>query len=290
MTEMLKAFANADCEIGNPDQRPQYFRKLDFKPRAGRLDLIARPDGYAGQLVHQGNLSVIIATTVPPRTFGVPVHRHHVDQIFLCLEGEVTIGVEGVDYSVKAGGLIVVPKGTPHTSRNAGDAPTLYIEVLTPAPIFFSGLLVKEGADVQRDPNRKVLIVHPEELKEMVPDDASTGPSLLVQRLISPDTGCDDAMIYHAKSVRKNDGPQLHTHRFDQFFYVAEGELTVRILFEKYRVPKGTLVVIPAGTPHTQLNESDLPERHFSILTPPFRRGEETPDQLLSVEKLEPSR
>lgn len=281
----MKAFENADCSVGDPDTRPQYFRRLDFKPRAGRLDLIARPDGYAGQLVHQGNLSVVIATTVPPKTFGVPVHRHHVDQIFLCLEGEVTLGVEGVDYSVKAGGLIVVPKGTPHTSRNAGDTQTLYLEVLTPAPIFFSGLLVKEGSDVERDPDRPMLVVRPQELREMLPDDAASGPSLLVQKLISPDTGCKDAIINHVRSEGRTGGPDLHVHTFDQFFYVAEGELTVRILFEKYRVPKGTLVVIPAGTPHTQFNESAAAVRYFSILTPPFRGGEK-PEQALAIATL----
>jgi mannose-6-phosphate isomerase-like protein (cupin superfamily) len=281
----LKSFDNADCIIGDPETRPQNFRKIDFKPRAGRLDLIARPDGYCGQLVHQGNLSVVIASTVPPRTFGVPVHRHHVDQIFLSLEGEVTIGVEGVDHTVAAGGLIVVPKGTPHTSRNAGDVQTLYLEVLTPAPIFFSGLLVKEGSDVERDPNRPVIVVRPQDLKEMMPDDVAAGESLLGQRLISPQTGCKDAIINHVRSTGRTNGPDLHAHTFDQFFYVAEGELTVRILFEKYRVPKGTLVVIPAGTPHTQFNESDTPTRYFSILTPPFRQGE-TPAQTLAVGKL----
>jgi quercetin dioxygenase-like cupin family protein len=282
---------NSDAELGDPNSQPQHFRKVDFTPRPGRLDLYTRQDGYVGQCMHQGNQSVIIATYIPPKTPGIATHTHPVDQIFLCVEGQITLGVKGTDHTAMAGGLVVIPKGTPHATRNDGDTPTFYLEILAPAPTYFSGLVHEEGISVDRNPTSKVFVVHPQELKEVEMDYATSEPQMLWQHLVSPQMGYQEALIYHAKNPGRNDGQELHFHRFDRFFYVAEGELTVRILFEKYRVPKGTLVVLPGGTPHTQFNERDVPERHFAILTPPFKQGagEEPPNMWLTVNKLERS-
>ena len=79
------------------------FRKDDFGPRVRQLDHILCADGYSGQLPHQGNQSAIVAKHIPPRRFGVALHRHDVDQVLPCIEGQATVGVGGVDYRVNAG-------------------------------------------------------------------------------------------------------------------------------------------------------------------------------------------
>ena len=47
-------------------------------------------------------------------------------------------------------------------------------------------------------------------------------------------------------------GPPLHTHEFDQFYFVIEGALEVQIGLDMQVVGPNTLVVLPAGVPHKQ--------------------------------------
>ena len=61
----------------------------------------------------------------------------------------------------------------------------------------------------------------------------------------------------------------MHTHEFDQFYFVIEGALEVQIGLGKQVVGPNTLVVLPAGVPHKQRNASKTDiERHFTILVP----------------------
>jgi mannose-6-phosphate isomerase-like protein (cupin superfamily) len=65
------------------------------------------------------------------------------------------------------------------------------------------------------------------------------------------------------------EGPPLHTHEFDQFYFVIEGALEVQIGLETHTVGLNNLVVLPAGVPHKQRNASDSDvERHLTILAP----------------------
>ena len=61
----------------------------------------------------------------------------------------------------------------------------------------------------------------------------------------------------------------MHTHEFDQFYFVIEGALEVQIGLDMQVVGPNTLVVLPAGVPHKQRNASETDiERHFTILVP----------------------
>ena len=49
----------------------------------------------------------------------------------------------------------------------------------------------------------------------------------------------------------------MHTHPFEQLYYVLEGTLSFEVGGRKFEASAGQLVVIPAGVPHENTNTSD---------------------------------
>jgi mannose-6-phosphate isomerase-like protein (cupin superfamily) len=63
-------------------------------------------------------------------------------------------------------------------------------------------------------------------------------------------------------------GPYLHTHDFDEAFYVLEGELTFQVEDELLTAGPGELAFAPRGVPHTLANRSGAPARYVLVCTP----------------------
>jgi quercetin dioxygenase-like cupin family protein len=63
-------------------------------------------------------------------------------------------------------------------------------------------------------------------------------------------------------------GPFLHTHDFDETFYVLEGELTFQLEEELITAGRGEVAFAPRGVPHTIANLSGAPARYLIICTP----------------------
>jgi mannose-6-phosphate isomerase-like protein (cupin superfamily) len=63
-------------------------------------------------------------------------------------------------------------------------------------------------------------------------------------------------------------GPPLHTHDFDEAFYVLEGELTFQVEDELVTKGPGELAFAPRNVPHTYANLSGAPARFLLVCTP----------------------
>ena len=63
-------------------------------------------------------------------------------------------------------------------------------------------------------------------------------------------------------------GPPLHTHDFDEAFYLLEGELTFQVGDELVEVRAGEVAFAPRGVPHTFANRSGRPARFVLVCTP----------------------
>jgi mannose-6-phosphate isomerase-like protein (cupin superfamily) len=55
--------------------------------------------------------------------FGLPLHRHPVEEVFLLVRGEATFTVGASRVEAGAGDIVVVPAGVPHRFVNSGEAP-----------------------------------------------------------------------------------------------------------------------------------------------------------------------
>ena len=62
--------------------------------------------------------------------------------------------------------------------------------------------------------------------------------------------------------------PPLHSHDFDESFYVLEGELTFQLGEEIVTRRAGELAFAPRGVPHTYANLSGAPVRALLVITP----------------------
>ena len=63
-------------------------------------------------------------------------------------------------------------------------------------------------------------------------------------------------------------GPPLHTHDFDEAFYVLDGELTFQVGDELSTAGPGQLAFALRGVPHTLANRGDRPARFLIVCTP----------------------
>ncbi len=63
-------------------------------------------------------------------------------------------------------------------------------------------------------------------------------------------------------------GPRLHSHDFDEAFYVLDGELIFQLQNRKGTAKAGELVFVHRGLPHTVANPGEAPARYLLVMTP----------------------
>jgi mannose-6-phosphate isomerase-like protein (cupin superfamily) len=101
-----------------------------------------------GERVAMGPASVVIKATgeetagtfylgeaeIPPGFPGPPPHVHDkLHDMFLVIEGTLTMRLGEEDQEVEAGTFVCVPPGVVHTFSNPGDAPVRFLNFNTPA-------------------------------------------------------------------------------------------------------------------------------------------------------------
>jgi quercetin dioxygenase-like cupin family protein len=63
-------------------------------------------------------------------------------------------------------------------------------------------------------------------------------------------------------------GPPLHTHNFDEAFYMLEGELIFQVDDELTTKRAGDLAFAPRNVPHALANHSDADARYMLVCAP----------------------
>ncbi len=226
--------------------------------------------GYRGQILYAGESCYVIATKVPPGVEGPPRHTHASDQIYAVLVGTTTVELGSEEHKVSRFGSVFIPAGLPHHNRNDGDVDEVHIEVIAPGGFLQPIATPTEATDSRGLPYYARQVGEPE---------AREG-AMATAWLANRESGSTHASIYLAEMAPGASGPPLHTHEFDQFYFVVEGALEVQIGFETHVVGPNTLAVLPAGVPHKQRNASATEiERHLAILVPepPLPHSEEHP-------------
>jgi mannose-6-phosphate isomerase-like protein (cupin superfamily) len=95
------------------------------------------------------------------------------------------------------------------------------------------------------------------------------------QRLADASTGLDSCVCLCTR-VPPSTGTTagMHTHPSDQLYYVLSGTMHARVGDRTHVVSPGSLVIIPAGTPHWNWNEGTQEEVHFELIVPAPAPGE----------------
>ncbi|MCD7058641.1 cupin domain-containing protein [Pelagibacterium xiamenense] len=85
--------------------------------------------------------------------FGPPMHVHHdADETFYVLDGAVDFARGDERLTVRAGGTVHIPRGTPHTFRVREESPARMLTILTPGGFegFFAEVAAA-GLEMPRD-------------------------------------------------------------------------------------------------------------------------------------------
>jgi mannose-6-phosphate isomerase-like protein (cupin superfamily) len=76
----------------------------------------------------------LVEHPIGPRHLAAPRHTHrNEDEYTYVTEGEVGVEVAGEALVVRAGELVLKPRGIPHAVWNASDAPARMLEIIAPA-------------------------------------------------------------------------------------------------------------------------------------------------------------
>lgn len=95
---------------------------------------------------------------------------------------------------------------------------------------------------------------------------ATNAPRVLLR---SEQSGGKIAVIEGGRLSAEFRGPPLHSHNFDEAFYVLEGELTFQLRDEVFTRKAGELAFAPRDVPHTYANHSGAEARRALIVCAP---------------------
>ena len=89
--------------------------------------------------------------------------------------------------------------------------------------------------------------------------------------VIDASSGTEQSAIHYVRTPAGSGSPAgLHSHPWEQTFYVLEGVMTVEIEGEPepFDLHPGDVVVFPRGVNHRNWNRGDVETRHLAFNTP----------------------
>jgi quercetin dioxygenase-like cupin family protein len=96
----------------------------------------------------------------------------------------------------------------------------------------------------------------------------ASAPSLTANVLLNGEDTGGHVSVTEIALPAHNPGPPLHTHDFDEAFYLLEGELTFQVEDDLITKGAGELAFVARNVPHALANHSDAPARYALVCTP----------------------
>lgn len=223
--------------------------------------------GYRAQFLSHLESAIFINSHIEEGGCGPGLHYHRSDQLYYLIRGSMNVQLGDAVHKVEAGSLVFIPAGLPHRNWNDGPGAETHFEMIIPAtaPMAPIAIMVDSADEIPGG----LRSTHPGYVRK-VDGGAMTEPlpGLRVMPLADPESGSHHTVVNYIEVAPGSAGPGTHIHRFDQYYLVLEGELTVEIALETYTVGPDQLVILPAGVPHRQYNAGEVTERHVAILAP----------------------
>jgi mannose-6-phosphate isomerase-like protein (cupin superfamily) len=235
------------------------------------VDVQSFPEGFHSQplsLASGVDSSMILFSRVPPGNRGPALHTHAVDQTYFVVSGSMHVQIGTDVHTVTPGTAVLIPAGTPHCNWNDGAEDELHLEILAPWPGNDPAAFVKPAEPREvADTDQLVRALTPEGF-------ITIWDGFRLHPLVQRTTGASGARMHYVELAPTSGGPDLHFHDFDQFYFVLEGKLEIQVGTRTMTAGPNSLVILPAGTVHTNFNPGPGVERHLAILTPEPAPGE----------------
>lgn len=99
--------------------------------------------------------------------------------------------------------------------------------------------------------------------------DALAADERYSQKLLDRKTGADRVAVSLIRTPPGGGSPEgLHTHAFEQIFYVLAGVMNIEVDGQTLPAEAGSLVIFPEGMPHRNWNAGDTETLHLAINVP----------------------
>jgi len=208
----------------------------------------------------------LIYTRMPSGAHGPALFTLPVEDYYVVLSGKMNVQIGTDKFVVGPMNAVIVPASTPHEVWNSDAEPEAHLEVITSA---------NPARDLSRDLMSMFTPAQPRKIENAasyirqinVPSGADLKPGLNRQAYTNRAKGSAATVALDSTSPGSG-GPKPHVHRFEQVYFMVEGETTVMYGLENPKAKKNDIVILPAGVVHTNTNMSSDPERHITLLLP----------------------
>jgi mannose-6-phosphate isomerase-like protein (cupin superfamily) len=232
---------------------PRYVKPVQFG---------VPPEGtYYTQTIATLGTSTWICTQVTAGGRGPTLHVHDYDQYYWVIHGEMTVQLGEVIQKAAAGSLVHIPAGLPHCNWNEGDVEEAHLEAFIPAAQ--PGCPLGKKVDTARSSAPPGSVTRADQRRFRQWND-----TLQIQNLASVETGSTEAKINYLRIQGNGQGPKPHIHDFDQVYFVVKGTMTADIGRHHHEISANSLVILPAGVPHSNWNVHEGAEEHVAFLVP----------------------
>jgi len=119
-----------------------------MQPFIGDVEQLAEDNTDFRRVLFTGAHSQIVAMRLAPDE-EIGLERHTVDQMFLVVEGEALVELEGRPFDLEEDELLVVPAGTAHNVTNSGHEDLALVTIYAP-PQHAPGTVHHTRADALR--------------------------------------------------------------------------------------------------------------------------------------------
>lgn len=247
---------------------PGYGALFAVNPHRGPVRLVEpslfSPNEFTSQLMYSSERVWVLASRVPARGAGPRRHTHPVDQWFYSLKGRLNVDIGGEQHTMYPGSVAFFPAGTPHYNWNETDQEEIHLEVMMPGIPPTAPIMYWEPEEAVRHPGCGVTLRVDANGWQAV----ERLPGFAVQWLLNPQKGFNHGIVYVARSEPGSGFTRTHIHPFDQIYFILEGTMKVTLGLDTVEAGPNSVVIIPAGVPHSNVNMGAGVESHVTMNVP----------------------
>jgi mannose-6-phosphate isomerase-like protein (cupin superfamily) len=226
-------------------------------------DVLLPASGLGNDCLAMFESATLIRSFVAGGQAGRGFHVHEVEQLYFILEGELEVEICGTVVTGQKHDLIIIPRRLPHRNFNRGSDDELHLEIILPTPAPWPAWT--QDAEPSSAP------APPDLVRREDPATAISyahNPGFRSSILADRRSGFDSGHVRIDRLAPGSSGPGLHIHRFDQFYFVLEGQLAVEVAGERHDVGPHELAVLSQGAPHRQWNEGSAEAKWLTMNLP----------------------
>lgn len=208
----------------------------------------------------------LIYTRIPSGAHGPALFTLPVEHYYIVISGKLNVQIGTDKFVVGPMGGVIIPANTPHEVWNSDPEPEAHLEVITSA---------NPSKDLSRDLMSMLKPAQPRKIENAasyvrqitMPAAEELKPGLNRQVYTNRTKG-SAATVALDSTIPGSGGPKPHVHRFEQVYFMLEGETTVMYGLDNPKAKKNDIVILPQGVVHTNTNTTSAPERHVTLLLP----------------------